>query len=237
MVKRDPHAVLGLQRGASPATVKAAWRKLARRHHPDLSGSDPAAARAATKLMAEINAAYEQLRDGGASHRAPEADRTRPRTGGPPPPKPSRPVTARLDMTDVLRPRNATSSADGRRARTMAGQPPIRSRTGGAEFPRASDPNGPLVRSRVRRFRRPTPPTLEAALATEMPFGKFHGHTLGQIAGFEPSYIDWVTGTILRDPDLVAAATVVRDELDRRGIVRRVRPTHKLDLPTDAGAH
>lgn len=236
MAKRDPHAVLGLQRGASAATVKAAWRKLARRHHPDLSGSDPAAARAATKLMAEINAAYEQLRDGGASRRALEPDGGRPRTGGPPPPKPSRPVTARLDMTDVLRPRNATTSADGRRARTIAGQPPIRSRAGGAEFPRASDPNGPLVRSRVLRFRRPTPPTLEAALATEMPFGKFHGHTLGQIAGFEPSYIDWVAGTILRDPDLVAAATVVRDELDRRGVVRRVRPTHKLDLPADAGA-
>jgi curved DNA-binding protein CbpA len=236
MVKRDPHAVLGLQQGASAATVKAAWRRLARRHHPDLSGSDPAAARADTKLMAEINAAYEQLRDGGASRRAPEPDRGHPRAGGPPPPKPSRPVTARLDMTDVLRPRNATTSADGRRAHPIAGQPPIRSRSGRAEFPRASDPNGPLVRSHDRRFRRPTPPTLEAALATEMPFGKFHGHTLGQIAGFEPSYIDWVTGTILRDPDLVAAATVVRDELDRRGVVRRVRPAHKLDLPTDARA-
>jgi curved DNA-binding protein CbpA len=237
MVKRDPHAVLGLQQGASAAAVKAAWRKLARRHHPDLSGSDTGAARMATKLMAEINAAYEQLRDGGASRRAPEADRGRPRTGGPPPPKPSRPVTAHLDMTGVLRPRNATTTtADGRRAHPIAAQAPIRSRAGIAEFPRASDPNGPLVRSRVRRFRRPAPPTLEAALATEMPFGKFHGHTLGQIAGFEPSYIDWVAGTILRDPDLVAAATVVRDDLDRRGVVRRIRPTHKLDLPTDAGA-
>jgi hypothetical protein len=29
----------------------------------------------------------------------------------------------------------------------------------------------------------------------------------------------------------------VRNELDRRGIVRRIRPTHKLDLPTDAGAN
>ena len=29
-----------------------------------------------------------------------------------------------------------------------------------------------------------------------MEFGKFHGHTLGQIAAFEPSYIDWVSGTV-----------------------------------------
>jgi hypothetical protein len=65
------------------------------------------------------------------------------------------------------------------------------------------------------------------ATASEYPveFGKFHGHTLGQIAGFEPSYIDWLTGTVTRDPDLVAAARVIQRDLDRRGIVRRVRPT------------
>ena len=58
----------------------------------------------------------------------------------------------------------------------------------------------------------------------EMPFGKFHGHTLGEIAAFEPSYVDWMAATINRDPDLLAAARVVRDELDRRGVVRRTRP-------------
>ena len=66
-----------------------------------------------------------------------------------------------------------------------------------------------------------------------MTFGKFHGHTLGQIAAFEPSYIDWVSGTITRDPELVAAARVVRAELDRRGVVRRVRETHELHQSTD----
>ena len=50
-----------------------------------------------------------------------------------------------------------------------------------------------------------------------MPFGKFHGHTLGQIAAFEPSYIDWVAGTVTHDPDLVAAARVVQADLDLRG--------------------
>ena len=58
----------------------------------------------------------------------------------------------------------------------------------------------------------------------ELPFGKFHGHTLGQVAAFEPSYIDWLATTITRDPDLLAAARVVRDDLDRQGIVRRPRP-------------
>jgi curved DNA-binding protein CbpA len=217
--------VLGLKPGASAGAIKAAWRRLAREHHPDVSGNDPAAARAATRRMAEINTAYEQLRDRArVGGRAGAGDGVERRPSGPPPPKPTRPVTARLDTTDILRPRNATTSqGDGRRAHPTP-QPPIRARVGDIGPPRASDPNGPLVRSRVRRFRPPRRPSLEAAAATEMPFGKFHGHTLGEIAAFEPSYIDWMASTITRHPDLLVAARVLREDLDRRGIVRRARP-------------
>ena len=55
-------------------------------------------------------------------------------------------------------------------------------------------------------------------------FGKFHGHSLGQIAAFEPSYIDWLARTITRDPELVAAARSMQADLDRRGVVRRPHP-------------
>jgi hypothetical protein len=34
-----------------------------------------------------------------------------------------------------------------------------------------------------------------------------------------------MASTILRDPDLLSAARVIRDDLDRRGIVRRSRPS------------
>jgi hypothetical protein len=51
-------------------------------------------------------------------------------------------------------------------------------------------------------------------------FGKFHGHTLGQIAAFEPSYIVWLARTIARDPDLVAAARVIQAELEARAEAR-----------------
>ncbi|MEA2537670.1 MAG: DnaJ like chaperone protein [Chloroflexota bacterium] len=224
MTRREPHSVLGLKPGASASAIKAAWRRLAREHHPDRSGSDTAATHLATKRMAEINAAYEQLTDRGRPGRTTaggtSAER---RPSGPPSPRPTRPVTARLDTSDILRPRNATTHA-GRPAHPP-GQPPIRSRASATGPRRASDPNGPLVRSRVRRFKPPRQPSLEAAKATEMPFGKFHGHTLGDIAAFEPSYIDWMASTILRDPDLLAAARVVREDLDRRGIVRRTRPS------------
>jgi len=70
----------------------------------------------------------------------------------------------------------------------------------------------------------PSVPPLDDALDLEVDFGKFHGHTLGQIAAFEPSYIDWLAGTMTRDPELTMAARVIREELDRRGIVRTQRP-------------
>lgn len=225
MTRREPHAVLGLKPGASASAIKAAWRRLAREHHPDRSGGDTAATRAATTRMAEINAAYEQLTDRARPGRAGSAgSAAERRPSGPPPPRPTRPVTAHLDTSDVLRPRNATTTHAGRAAHPP-GQPPIRSRVSEMGPRRASDPNGPLVRSRVRRFKPPRQPSLEAATATEMPFGKFHGHTLGEIAAFEPSYVDWMASTILREPDLLAAARVIRDDLDRKGIVRRTRPS------------
>jgi hypothetical protein len=192
--------------------------------------------------MAEINAAYEELRD--PIKRRSAADRARGQTsrtarpsgdgrtaatedgasseparrGGPPPPRPGRPVTARLDMSDLYRPRNQTRT-NGHRpyADTV---PPLRGDPPPREPPRASDPTGPMRRSRLRHFRPPPMPTLEQALAMELEFGKFHGHTLGQVAAFEPSYIDWLAGTITRDRELVVAARVIQDDLDARGVPR-----------------
>ena len=217
MPKRDPHAVLGLSPGASATAIKAAWRRLARQHHPDLASADPAAVRVATRQMAEINAAYEALRPNGRFSAAPSTGR---RSGGPPKPRPTKPVTGRVDMSSTFQPRNATT---GPRAYHDAPPPPPAERVD-REPPRASDPNGPLHRARIRNFRTPPLPPLDVAEERVLEFGKFHGHTLGQIAAFEPSYIDWLTRTIARDPELVAAARAVQADLDSRGVVRRVRP-------------
>jgi curved DNA-binding protein CbpA len=227
MPKREPHDVLGVARGASQATIKAAWRKLARQHHPDVAGSDAAAARAATRRMAEINRAYEQLRIGtpGSAGRDGADGATARRTAWPPRTRPTRPVTGRLDTSDTFRPRNATTGRGAAgRAATLPGQPPLRGERFDREPPRASQPNGPLDRRRDPSFRPAPVPPIEVASATPIEFGKFHGHTLGQIAAFEPSYIDWLARTISHDPELVAAARALQMDLDRRGIVRRPRP-------------
>jgi hypothetical protein len=230
---RDPYAILGVDTGASQATIKAAWRRLAREHHPDLTAGDPVATRRSTRRMAEINAAYQALRDGagasaargrgpgsqGASGAATAGGRRRAGHAGPPPSPQTRPVTGRVDTTGTMRPRNATV---GRPARPR-GQDPLRPSRADREPLRASDPNGPIERGRLRRYRRPADPALADARAHVIEFGKFRGHTLGEIAAFEPSYIDWVVKTITRDRDLVMAARVVQSDLDRRGIVRRTR--------------
>jgi hypothetical protein len=236
--KRDPYEVLGVERDADPARIKAAWRRLARAHHPDLTGDDPAASQVATRRMAEINNAYAALvREGGrggtggaSGSRADMGTDAPRRRGGPPPPRPTRPVTGRVDTTSTFRPRNQTTNGHGggtgtaRRATPLAGHPPLRGERVRPEAPRASTPTGPLERDRVRNFRRPRPPRLDAARRLTIDFGKFHGHTLGEIAAFEPSYIDWVAGTVTRDPELVAAARVVQADLDARGIARRAHP-------------
>lgn len=236
MAKRDPHLVLGVEPGAAPTAIKAAWRRLARQHHPDLIGDDPEASRVATRKMAEINEAYAAISRGAATaaRSGPpsggatfEQDTGRRRKGGPPSPKPTRPVTGRLDTSGTVRPRNApfraqATDGEGARTTTLSGQPPLRFATHHREPPRASDPTGPLERGRIRDFRRPPPPALEDAAVRELEFGKFRGHTLGEVAAFEPSYIDWLANTITRDPELVAAARVLQADLDERGIPRRV---------------
>jgi DnaJ-class molecular chaperone len=54
---RDPYEVLGVGRNADAATIKSAFRKLAKKLHPDANKNDPKSA----QRFAEVNSAYEIL--------------------------------------------------------------------------------------------------------------------------------------------------------------------------------
>jgi DnaJ-class molecular chaperone len=55
----DPYDTLGVQRTDTDAAIRAAYRKLAKRHHPDLNPGKPAEA----ERFKEISAAYDLLSD------------------------------------------------------------------------------------------------------------------------------------------------------------------------------
>ena len=55
----DPYAVLGVPHGASDEEVGRAYKKLARKYHPDLNPGD----KTAEAKMKEINAAYHAIKD------------------------------------------------------------------------------------------------------------------------------------------------------------------------------
>jgi curved DNA-binding protein CbpA len=62
----DPHAVLGVSADADDEAISAAYRKLAKRYHPDHRPDDDEA----VVQMAEINLAYALLRDSQAEMHA-----------------------------------------------------------------------------------------------------------------------------------------------------------------------
>ena len=64
--ERTPFVILGLEPGADPAAIEAAYKKLIKRFHPDRKGGS-------AKRAAEINRAYSELRN----RPAPEPERER----------------------------------------------------------------------------------------------------------------------------------------------------------------
>jgi molecular chaperone DnaJ len=60
MADKDYYQILGVGRNATEKEIKQAYRRLARKHHPDLNPGD----KSAEAKFKEINAAYEVLSDG-----------------------------------------------------------------------------------------------------------------------------------------------------------------------------
>jgi DnaJ-class molecular chaperone len=59
MASKDYYRILGVNKNASEKEIKQAYRRLARKHHPDLNPDD----KSAEAKFKEINAAYEVLSD------------------------------------------------------------------------------------------------------------------------------------------------------------------------------
>jgi len=211
----DPYKVLQVDPEAEDEVIQAAYRRLARKYHPDLAETADAAAR-----MASINAAWELVGDPVARRtfdrsRAIEAARAEATpTGSPAPTGSSAPSDARPSGPGSPRPAPPpeTVSRDWTSGRSTQGGGFDESMRAAEGFGAAGPPPG-----------RPS--------GTVLNFGRYAGWSLGEVARHDIEYIEWLDRAPIgrnyrQEVDEILRASGRRrsaeaDDSDRRGLYRR----------------
>jgi curved DNA-binding protein CbpA len=115
---RDPYQVLGVDPGATDTDVRAAYRRLVLKHHPDHNGGSAESAR----RFEEVQEAYARVRELRADGPPPRAQTPPSGTGTPPPRTAADPdLDARLaKLESELRDAHAARERARRRAQEAA---------------------------------------------------------------------------------------------------------------------
>jgi curved DNA-binding protein CbpA len=199
----DPYKALQVDPEADDEVIRAAYRGLARKYHPDVAPGPEAAAR-----MATINAAWALVGDPDARRRY---DRTR-LTQASPPASPSGSQATGTSPQAAPKPPPEEVSPDWTSGRSSTGggyDPSMRAPQGhGAAGPPPGRPSGSVLN-----------------------FGRYSGWSLGEIAGSDIEYIEWLDrapiGRQYRDEvdQLLRKAgrrvSESTEQRDRRGLYRR----------------
>ena len=190
-IEPDPYKVLQVDSEADPDVIQAAYRRLAQKYHPDVGAGAEAA-----KRMGAINAAWAILRDPASRAdldraRAKRAAAVRDATGD------SRQAPSSIDpLADrgPSRAEPAPTSSDWTSGRSTVG-----SRYDSATMRRADG------------YGAAGPPPAEPT-GTILPFGRFAGWSLAQVAARDVDYVEWL--------DRMPIGRPYRDEID--GLLRRL---------------
>lgn len=195
----DPYKVLQVDPEAETEVIEAAYRRLARKYHPDVATDPEAPVR-----MILINRAWEILGDpvSRATHdharipSAPPAPAQPPAASGPPPEGGS----AAVDLDRIIRAEAARAasarpgesvSRDWTSGRSTVGSgydPTTMRAPEGAAGPPPGNPSGTVLR-----------------------FGRYEGWSMGEIARTDIGYLEWL--------DRMPIGRPYRDEID--GLLRR----------------
>lgn len=183
----DAYKVLQVDPEAEDEVIQAAYRRLARKYHPDLTGGAEAAARmaainAAWELIGEpaARAAYDRTRatvGSGAGH--PASTEAPAGAGNAPASTPPTPETVARDWTS-----GRSTQAPGRSTQGGGFDTSMRAADGlGAAGPPPGRPSGSVLN-----------------------FGRYSGWSLGEIARRDLEYIEWL--------DRVPIGRMYREEID-----------------------
>jgi len=215
----DAYKVLQVDPQAEHEVIQAAYRRLARKYHPDLAESEEAALK-----MAAINAAWELI--GEPATRA-AYDRGREGSAGPPGGslRPRSPGRERSQWTGDSAPRNRPMQGETspeRPPETVSRDWTSGRSTGGGGF----DPSMRIVEGLGAAGPPPGRPS-----GSVLNFGRYSGWSLGEIARYDLEYIEWLDRTPIgrtyrEEIDAILRAAGRRrsastEATERRGLFRR----------------
>jgi len=223
----DAYKILQVDPEAEDEVIQAAYRRLARKYHPDMAGGAEAAAR-----MAAINAAWERIGEPAARAAYDRARRDALAGGarGGAPAGPPGPAAGGSRAGQHAPPTAGRPSAAGPEIRSAAPRPPetvSRDWTSG----RSTSGGGYDVSMRSADGLGAAGPPPGMPSGSVLNFGRYNGWSLGEIARRDLEYVEWLDrmpiGRSYRDEiDAILRAAGRRrsagvESPDRRGLFRR----------------
>src|SRR5262245_61612101 len=215
----DPYKTLQVDPEAEDEVIQAAYRRLARKYHPDLTEAPDAAAR-----MSAINAAWEMVGDPDA-RRAYDAQRAF-EVGRPP----ATDASASTASSTARRPPSPPTTGQAGSKPSPASRPPdivSPDWTSG----RSSQGGGYDESMRQAEGQGAAGPPPGRPSGTVLNFGRYAGWSLGEVARHDLEYIEWLDRApigrnyrqeiddILRSTGRRRSAT--KEASDRHGLYRR----------------
>ncbi len=200
----DPYKTLQVDAEAEDEVISAAYRRLARKYHPDVASGDEAAAR-----MLAINAAWEKI---GDPTRRVAYDRGRARAGL---------------ASETVEPGSASTRPPSTGSNTR--EPEMVSRDWSSGRSSVGGGYDPSMRRADGEGAAGTPPGRPSG--SVLNFGRYANWSLGEIARTDLDYVEWLDRTPIGRPyrdelDAILRQTGRRrsaaaEATDRRGLFRR----------------